>query len=53
MFTFDHIDKSSLENMFERDLTRVLHQYQNEIFKGLMKKQKDYVRALKASRCFL
>ena len=43
MFTFDHIDKSSLENMFERDLTRVLHQYQNEIFKGLMKKQKDYV----------
>ena len=43
MFTFDHINKSSLENMFERDLTRVLHQYQNEIFKGLMKKEKDYV----------
>lgn len=43
MFTFDHINKESLENMFERDLTRVIHQYQNEIFKTLMKKEKDYV----------
>ena len=42
MLQFSHIDKKALEVLFEKDLTRNLFQYQNDIKRSLLKKRDKY-----------
>ena len=39
---FNHISKNALEELFEKDLTRTLHQYHNEIIKKTLEKKSLY-----------
>ena len=46
MLQFNHIDKKAVEEMFEKDLTRNLFQFQNTIVKHLFKKKNQYNKLL-------
>ena len=39
---FNHISKNALEELFEKDLTKSLHQYHNGIVKYTLSKQETY-----------
>ena len=44
---FNHISKNALEELFEKDLTKSLHQYHNGIVKYTLSKQEVYNELVK------
>ena len=39
---FNHVNKGALEELFEKDLTRSLHQYHNDIVKKTLETRKQH-----------
>ena len=39
---FNHVNKGALEELFEKDLTRSLHQYHNDIVKKTLERKSLY-----------